>query len=94
MVSAGVVLLANMLDTTIKKEEKFVFPVYFDDKDFDDLEKPKEKKIEKKKEKPTKGAYNGSLKREEDIEKISKLMILSSIPNYENEMKIKKGARR
>ena len=50
--------------TTIKKEEKFVFPVYFDDKDFDDLEKPKEKKIEKKKEKPTKGAYNGSLKRE------------------------------
>ena len=50
MVSAGVVLLANMLDTTIKKEE--------------------------------------------DIEKISKLMILSSRPNYENEMKIKKGARR
>ena len=50
VVSAGVVLLANMLDTTIKKEE--------------------------------------------DIEKISKLMILSSIPNYENEMKIKKGARR
>ena len=31
--------------TTIKKEEKFVFPVYFDDKDFDDLEKPKEKII-------------------------------------------------
>jgi hypothetical protein len=26
-----------------KKEEKFVFPVYFDDKDFDELEKPKEK---------------------------------------------------
>ena len=54
--------------TTIKKEEKFVFPVYFDDKDFDDLEKPKEKKIEKKKEKPTKGAYNGSLKREMNVE--------------------------
>ncbi len=29
------------------KEEKFVFPVYFDDKDFDDLKKP-EPKIEKK----------------------------------------------
>lgn len=54
--------------TTIKKEEKFVFPVYFDDKDFDDLEKPKEKKIEKKKEKPTKGAYNGTLKREMTVE--------------------------
>jgi len=26
-----------------KREEKFVFPVYFDDKDFDELEKPKEK---------------------------------------------------
>lgn len=24
----------------LKREEKFVFPVYFDDKDFDDLEKP------------------------------------------------------
>ena len=29
------------------KEEKFVFPVYFDDKDFDDLKKP-EPKIEKR----------------------------------------------
>lgn len=26
-----------------KREEKFVFPVYFDDKDFDELEKPKDK---------------------------------------------------
>lgn len=50
VVSAGFVLLVNMLDTTIKNEE--------------------------------------------DIEKISKLMVLSSIPNYDNEMKIKKGGRR
>lgn len=33
--------------TAITREEKFVFPVYFDDKDFDDLEKPK--KVEEKK---------------------------------------------
>ena len=45
-------LINKIIDNNdVKKEEKFVFPVYFDDKDFDDLEKPKEKKIEKKKEK-------------------------------------------
>ena len=39
----------NISDSTvITREEKFVFPVYFDDKDFDDLEKPK--KVEEKKE--------------------------------------------
>lgn len=54
--------------TAIKKEEKFVFPVYFDDKDFDDLEKPKEIKKETKPEKNTKGAYNGSLIREMQVE--------------------------
>lgn len=42
-------------------KEKVIFPVYFDDKDFDDLEKPKQKEIKKeepKKEKsePYKGA--------------------------------------
>lgn len=45
--------------TVINKEEKFVFPVYFDDKDFDDLEKPKkEEKI--KKEPPKVEAYQGA----------------------------------
>ncbi len=34
-----------------KKEEKFVFPVYFDDKDFDDLEKKEEIKLPKKENK-------------------------------------------
>lgn len=34
-------------DIGLKKEEKFVFPVYFDDKDFDDISKKEEsKKIE------------------------------------------------
>lgn len=45
--------------TAIKKEEKFVFPVYFDDKDFDDLEKPKKKEI-KQPIKKIDNAYNGS----------------------------------
>lgn len=44
---------------TIKKDEKFVFPLYFDDKDFDDLEKPK--KVEKPvKKEPKLGAYQGN----------------------------------
>ncbi len=37
--------------TAISKEEKFVFPVYFSDEDFKDLEKPKQ---EPKKEEPIK----------------------------------------
>lgn len=43
-----------------ESKEKFVFPVYFDDKDFDDLEKPKEKPKQKplkvSKPEPYKGA--------------------------------------
>lgn len=40
----------NISDSTvITKEEKVIAPVYFDDKDFDDLEKPKEKIKEKPK---------------------------------------------
>ncbi len=35
-------------------KDKFVFPVYFDDKDFDDLEKPKTKEKPKKVEEPVK----------------------------------------
>ena len=60
----------------IKKEEKFVFPVYFDDKDFDDLEKPKKvEKKEIKKEKPKrserveKELYNGS---KDEVKEVSK----------------------
>lgn len=51
----------NISDSTvITREEKFVFPVYFDDKDFDDLEKPKkvEEKKEVKESKPV--AYKGA----------------------------------
>lgn len=36
---------------SLKKEEKFVFPVYFDDKDFEDIKK-EEPKVVKKVEKP------------------------------------------
>lgn len=42
------------------KEEKFVFPVYFDDKDFDDLEKPKKEEKPVKKELPKVEAYQGA----------------------------------
>ncbi len=49
--------------TTVNKEEKFVFPVYFDDKDFDDLEKPKPKSEPMpkliKKDPPKQEAYQG-----------------------------------
>ena len=41
----------------IKKEEKFVFPVYFDDKDFDTIT-PKKEEI--KKEEPKKEIYKGN----------------------------------
>ena len=41
-----------------ENNEKFVFPVYFDDKDFDDLEKPKVK------EKPKKIEDNNKVKKE------------------------------
>lgn len=46
-----------------ENNEKFVFPVYFDDKDFDDLEKPKVKEKPKKIEEPKvskKEPYNGA----------------------------------
>ncbi len=47
----------NISDSSvITKEEKVIAPVYFDDKDFDDLEKPKEKpknkEIPKREDKP------------------------------------------
>lgn len=46
--------------SAVNKEEKFVFPVYFDDKDFDDLEKPKrEQRQPVKKEPPKVDAYQG-----------------------------------
>lgn len=46
-----------------ENKEKFVFPVYFDDKDFDDLEKPKAKPAlpkEIKKEEPKREPYQGA----------------------------------
>lgn len=45
--------------TAVNKEEKFVFPVYFDDKDFDDLEKPKKESQPVKKEATKAGTYQG-----------------------------------
>ena len=41
-----------------KEEEKFKFPVFFDDKDFSDLKPEKPKKEEKKREKENYGSYN------------------------------------
>ena len=50
----------NISDSTaINKEEKFVFPVYFSDDDFKDLEKPKEEKKEEPKIKDLREAYKG-----------------------------------
>ena len=54
---------------TEKREEKFVFPVYFDDKDFEELErkeepKPKPKPVETP---PIREAYG--MKKEEKVEK-------------------------
>ena len=46
-------------NVSINKEEKFVFPVYFDDKDFDDLEKPTKVQPPVKKEPPKKEIYQG-----------------------------------
>lgn len=44
-----------------ENKEKFVFPVYFDDKDFDDLEKPKVKEKPKMEPKePKKEPYQGA----------------------------------
>lgn len=46
-----------------ENKEKFVFPVYFDDKDFDDLEKPKPKPTapkEEKKEEMKREPYQGA----------------------------------
>lgn len=45
--------------SAVNKEEKFVFPVYFDDKDFDDLEKPKKEKQPVKKDIGKVEAYQG-----------------------------------
>jgi len=59
---------------TEKREEKFVFPVYFDDKDFEDLEKKEEIKqivkpepVRKVEKTPVREAYG--IKKEEEIKK-------------------------
>lgn len=56
---------------SLKKEEKFVFPVYFDEKDFDDMEKQEKikqpiQKHEEKKENVFKETYN---KKQTDVKK-------------------------
>lgn len=55
-------------NTAIQKEEKFVFPVFFDDKDFDTLESPKPKEEPKVKRETYGGAtIDVSQKKEEHI---------------------------
>lgn len=55
-------------NTAIQKEEKFVFPVFFDDKDFDTLEPPKPKEEPKPKRETYGGAtIDVSPKREEHV---------------------------
>lgn len=60
---------------SLKKDEKFVFPVYFSDEDFDDLEKPKEVKKEETKE--FRPSYN--IKNEEPIKEEIKTFRASPI---------------
>ncbi len=50
----------DISDRSIIKEEKVSFPLYFDDKDFDDLEKPKKELKTVKKETPKSEAYQGA----------------------------------
>ena len=52
----------HVTDSRVEEnKEKFVFPVYFDDKDFDDLEKPKVKEKPKMEPKePKKEPYQGA----------------------------------
>lgn len=52
-----------------KKEEKFVFPVYFDDKDFEKIEKTEEPKPVPKKVEPAPKREAYGIKKEEKIEK-------------------------
>ena len=51
---------------SLKKEEKFVFPVYFDDKDFEDIKKEETKPVKKVESKPLpeqrKGNYQEAYK--------------------------------
>jgi len=55
-------------EVTEKREEKFVFPVYFDDKDFEKIEEEKPKEIIKKEDpKPKKEVYG--IKKEDKVEK-------------------------
>lgn len=55
-------------DAPLKREEKFVFPVYFDDKDFEKIEQEERKPEIKPVEKPIKREAYG-IKKEEKVEK-------------------------
>lgn len=56
------------IEPTLKREEKFVFPVYFDDKDFEKIEQEERKPEIKPVEKPIKREAYG-IKKEEKVEK-------------------------
>ncbi|MDD3187217.1 MAG: hypothetical protein PHD02_01940 [Bacilli bacterium] len=57
-----------------KKEEKFVFPVYFDDKDFEELKPKEEKKVEPKKE-----VYNAKQREIKEVKKFSLSPVISPV---------------
>ncbi|MEG1647275.1 MAG: hypothetical protein RR325_00730 [Bacilli bacterium] len=63
-------------ESEIKKDEKFVFPVYFDDSDFDEL---KPKKVEIKKEVPSKEIYGGKVKEVKSEKKFQPSPVISPV---------------
>lgn len=62
----------------LKREEKFVFPVYFDDKDFEKLEE-KPKKVEEKKIPEKKEVYGTKIEKKEEVKVFKPTPIISPI---------------
>ena len=62
----------------LKREEKFVFPVYFDDKDFEQIEE-KPKKVEIKKEPEKKELYGAKVEKKEEQKTFKPTPIISPI---------------
>ncbi len=73
----------------LKREEKFVFPVYFDDKDFEKIEKSKPK-VEEKKVPEKKDVYGTKIEKKEPSRVFTPTPIISPIygilnQNYQQE---------
>lgn len=62
----------------LKREEKFVFPVYFDDKDFEKIEE-KPKKVEQKKVSEKKEIYGAKIEKKEEPKTFKPTPIISPI---------------